>query len=135
MQDTEKQLQPAQTRELSELVEATRPGLRFAPNVDIFEGSESITVLADMPGVRPENLQVDLREGTLTLQGDVSDPQTEGETEVLREFAPGTFFRQFRLSETIDQERIDAKLIDGVLTLVLPKTRAAVPRQIAVKKA
>lgn len=126
------ELQSPDTRELTE-VEGTRPGPRFAPAVDIFEGKESITVLADMPGVRTEDLKIDLREGTLTLQGEVGETDREGETEVLREFTSGTFFRQFQMAETVDQDRIDAKLVDGVLTLVLPKVSAAIPRQITVK--
>ena len=52
---------------------------------------------------------------------------------MLREYEPGTFFRQFTLAETIDQARIDAKLIDGVLRLELPKVEKARPRQIAVR--
>jgi len=135
MKDNGEQLQKVAGSEPAEVVEGTRPGPRHAPAVDIFEGGDAITLLADMPGVRSEDLRIDLREGTLTLEGEVRDLRPEGAVEVLREYARGTYFRQFRLAETIDQEHIDAKLTDGVLTLVLPKTKAPAPRRIAVQSA
>lgn len=134
METTAEQLQTTSTGELAE-AEGTRTGAQYAPAVDIFETADGITVLADMPGVRSENLKIDLREGLLTLVGEVDEERTRGETAVFREYAPGSFYRQFRLAETVDQEHIDAKLVDGVLTLVLPKTKAALPRQITVKTA
>ena len=115
--------------------EQTRPGPVFLPAVDIFESDRSITVLADMPGVKAEDLSIDLRESVLTLNGAVKRPRKTGETDVLREFATGTFFRQFNLSEAVDQSKIDAKLVDGVLRLELPKVERAQPRQITVRTA
>lgn len=115
--------------------EQTRSGAIYTPAADIFENENSITLLADMPGVKANDLEIDLRDNILTLRGRVSAPEREGETEVLREYRAGTFFRQFTLSETIDQARIDAKLTDGVLRLELPKVERAKPRQITVKTA
>jgi len=113
--------------------EQTRPGPVYAPAVDIFENDEAITVLADMPGVKANELKVDLRDNVLTLHARVTPPEAASETPVLREYAAGTFFRQFTLSETIDQAKIDAKLTDGVLRLHLPKVERAKPRQINVR--
>ncbi|HTS81157.1 MAG TPA: Hsp20/alpha crystallin family protein [Myxococcaceae bacterium] len=113
--------------------EQTRPGPVYSPAVDIFENDESMTVLADMPGVKAQDLKVDLRESVLTLTGRVVPPENGNETSVLREYQTGTFFRQFTLSETIDQPKIDAKLTDGVLRLELPKVDKARPRQITVR--
>ena len=113
--------------------EQTRPGPVYSPAVDIFENDSSITVLADMPGVKAQDLKIDLRESVLTLTGRVTSPESPKESDVLREFQTGTFFRQFTLSETIDQGKIDAKLTDGVLRLELPKVEKARPRQIAVR--
>jgi HSP20 family protein len=113
--------------------EQTRPGPVYSPAVDIFENENSITVLADMPGVRADDLNVDLRESVLTLTGRVPAIDSTKETDVLREYRTGTFFRQFTLSETIDQAKIDAKLTDGVLRLELPKVEKARPRQITVR--
>jgi HSP20 family molecular chaperone IbpA len=113
--------------------EQTRPGPVFSPAVDIFENDTSITVLADMPGVKAQDLQIDLRESVLTLTGRVAMPESAKESEVVREYRSGTFFRQFTLSETINQTGIDAKLTDGVLRLELPKVEKAKPRQITVR--
>jgi len=113
--------------------EQTRPGPVYTPAVDIFENANSIMVLADMPGVKPEDLQIDLRESVLTLSGRVASPESPTESEVLREYRSGIFFRQFTLAESIDQARIDAKLTDGVLRVELPKVERAKPRQITVR--
>jgi HSP20 family protein len=86
-----------------------------------------------MPGVNVQDLKIDLRENVLTLSGHVAAPENAKETDVLREYHPGTFFRQFTLSETIDRAKIDAKLSEGVLRLELPKVEAARPRQITVR--
>ncbi len=113
--------------------EQTRPGPVYSPAVDIFENENSITVLADMPGVKADDLNIDLRESVLTLTGRVATIDGTKETDVLREYRTGTFFRQFTLAETIDQAKIDAKLSDGVLRLELPKVEKARPRQITVR--
>lgn len=113
--------------------EQTRPGPVYSPSVDIFENDRSITVLADMPGVKAQDVEIDLRESMLSLTGRVTPPETAKESNVLREYQTGTFFRQFTLSETIDQTKIDAKLSNGVLRLELPKVEKARPRQITVR--
>jgi len=115
------------------VAEQTRSGAVYSPAVDIFENDNSITVLADMPGVSAQDLQIDLRESVLTLTGRVRTPERPTESDVLREYRSGTFFRQFTLSETINQAGIDAKLTDGVLRLELPKVEKAKPRQITVR--
>ena len=86
-----------------------------------------------MPGVKPKDLKIDLRENVLTLSGHVAPPESSNEANVFREYQSGTFFRQFTLSELIDQAKIDAKLTGGVLRLELPKLERAKPRQITVR--
>ena len=113
--------------------EQTRTGPLYSPAVDIFENDNSITLLADMPGVKASDLEIDLRENVLTLTGRVTAPETAKESNVVREYRSGTFFRQFTVSEAIDQPKIDAQLTDGVLRLELPKVEKARPRQIAVR--
>ena len=112
--------------------EQTRPGPVYVPAVDIFETDGAITVLADMPGVKADQLDIDLRDNVLTLTGRVTSGAAN-ETDVLREYDAGTFHRQFTLADTIDQAKIDAKLADGVLRLELPKLERAKPRQITVR--
>lgn len=115
--------------------EHTRSGPVYSPAVDIFENESSITVLADLPGVRANDLKIDLRENVLTLTGRVAASEASEEAAVLREYQAGMFFRQFTLGETIEQSKIDAKLTDGVLRLELPKAERARPRSIAVRNA
>jgi HSP20 family protein len=122
-----------ESKTASRIPEQTRPGPVYSPTVDIFEHESAITVLADMPGVKAEDLEIDLRDNVLTLTGRVSSPEAAGQSYVLQEYEPGTFFRQFTLGSAIEQTKIDAKLTDGVLRLELPKAEIARPRQIAVR--
>jgi len=127
------ELQTPESNAGGRLPEQTRPGPVYTPAVDIFEHESAITVLADMPGVKARDLEIDLRENVLTLTGRVSRPELTGQAQVLREYEPGTFFRQFTLGSAIEQGKIDAKLADGVLRLELPKAEKARPRQISVR--
>lgn len=126
-------IKKTETSSVATIPEQTRTGPVYSPAVDIFENDSSITLLADMPGVKPPDLEIDLRENVLTLTGRVAPTGTSKESNVLREYRAGTFFRQFTLSEAIDQPKIDAQLNDGVLRLELPKVARARPRQITVR--
>jgi len=127
------EIQKAEPGAVSTAPEQTYSGPVYTPPVDIFESDDRISLLADIPGVKPEDLKIDLRDNVLTLSGRVAGGEAAAETPVLREYASGTYFRQFTLSEHIDQTKIDAKLTDGVLRLELPKVERAKPRQIMVK--
>jgi HSP20 family molecular chaperone IbpA len=133
--ETRTDVQKSEKGSVPTVPEQTRPGPVYSPAVDIFENESSITVFADMPGVKAQDLKVDLRESVLTLTGQVTPPEAAREADVLREYESGTFFRQFSLSETIDQMKIDAHLDNGVLRLELPKVERARPRQISVRTA
>ena len=105
----------------------------FTPAVDIFETEKEITLLADMPGVKANDLTIDLRDNTLTLSADVAPADHTDEEQILAEYETGRYYRQFTLGEIINQESIDAKLKDGVLRLTLPKVEKATPKKITVK--
>ena len=128
-----KALQAKEKAEVTTPAEQTRPGLFFSPAVDIFETDNEITLLADMPGVKAANLKIDLHENVLTLDGDVKPPEGAGEVDIIREYETGKYYRQFTLSQVIDQGRIGAEMKDGVLRLRLPKVETATPRRITVK--
>jgi HSP20 family protein len=113
--------------------EQTKPGIVFTPAVDIFETEKELTLLADMPGVKTGSLSIGLNKNILTMSGEVDPPEGLNEVDVLREYETGKYFREFTLSNEIDQGRIDASLKDGVLRLTLPKVQAAAPRKIDVK--
>lgn len=132
---TEKEMQVQQKQEVMQPGEPTKPEKFYVPAVDIFETDEAVHVLAEMPGVGREGVEVNLEEGTLTIRGTMATPEHEGETVLLREFEPGHYLRKFSVAETIDQEQIQARMADGVLTLVLPKVAPARPRRIEVKGA
>lgn len=134
MADTEnKALQSKEKVTVSTAAEQTKPGVVFTPAVDIFETEKELTLLADMPGVKAGNLSINLNKNVITISGDVEAPEGKDETEVFREYETGKYFREFTLSNEIDQTRIDASLKDGVLRLTLPKIEAAAPRKIEVK--
>ena len=106
--------------------------------VDMSYGSPTpftaITLLADLPGIEPERITIDLRDGVLTLTADTEPPMgRENETPLLVEYQTGRYRRQFTLSDVIDQAQIDAKCTDGVLRLTLPKVAKATPRKISVQ--
>lgn len=115
--------------------EQTRPGPVFTPEVDIYETDKDIVLLADMPGVKADDLTIDLRDNILTLTGNVESEENKGVGAVLSEYEVGKYYRQFNIAEIVDQGRIDAQLTDGVLRLTLPKVEKAQPRQITVKTA
>jgi HSP20 family molecular chaperone IbpA len=134
MADTEsKELKVREKQELTGAAEQTTPGLVFTPAVDIFETEKEITLLADMPGVKPDDLTIDLRDNTLTLAANIAPVDDSEEAVIIREYETGRYYRQFSLSELINQEKIDAKLNDGVLRLTLPKVEKATPKKIVVK--
>ncbi len=113
--------------------ELTRSGQFYRPNVDISEGPEELVVHADLPGVRSQDIDIDFKDGLLTIHGKAERRQPEETSFVLNEYGIGDFHRTFQVSEQIDAGRINAALKDGVLTLRLPKVERVKPRKIAVQ--
>lgn len=120
-------------RALHELAEPTYPGKVFSPAVDIYETKDAITVVADVPGVKAENLCIDLEDNVLTLAGRISEAEQTFGSLLLQEYLVGSYYRRFSVSDQIDQEKIDASLKDGVVRIVLPKVNPAIPRRIAIR--
>ena len=112
--------------------EATREGAYFEPPVDIFETEEAIVLTAEMPGVRAEDIETDLRDNQLTISARMKplDPKWKL---AYQEYRPGHYWRQFRVGQQIEQTRITADYKDGVLRLTLPKAENAKPRRIEVR--
>jgi HSP20 family molecular chaperone IbpA len=127
-----KEIKVKEKQEVTTPAEQTIPGLVFTPEVDIFETDHAITLLADIPGVKPEKLNIDLRDNILTITGDVDRLQAADEELLVMEYETGRYYRQFTLSEVIDQTKIDANLNLGVLRLSLPKVAKAAPRKITI---
>jgi HSP20 family protein len=115
--------------------EATRPGVTFRPDVDIVERADAYWVRADLPGVDENQVRVKLEEGVLSIDATLAVEPDPSWTLLHGEYRLGGFHREFAVSDQIDAEGITARMRDGVLELVLPKSEAARPRQIPVKSA
>lgn len=102
----------------------------LAPPVDIFEVNDGLVVVADLPGVAKDSVDVRVDNGMLTIQGQAKS-QAPGEA-LLSEFRLVNYYRQFRLNEEVDQEKIKAEMKHGVLTLQLPKAEHVKPKRIPV---
>jgi HSP20 family molecular chaperone IbpA len=127
---TEQEIQVKQKQEVSE--EHTYAGRSYQPDVDIFESKDSLYLEADMPGVDDKSVRVNLDDGVLTIEGDVSLDDYQSISPVYTEYRVGNYRRRFSVSSEIDPERIRGKLVNGVLHLELPKAEKAKPRQIEI---
>jgi len=112
--------------------ETNTPSERYyRPLVDVIETPIELLLVADMPGVRREGLDIQFEDGELTVHGPVAERHVEGRT-WLREYGVGDFYRTFRVSEQINAAAITADYAGGVLTVRLPKVEAVKPRKITV---
>jgi len=111
--------------------ESTRDGKYFTPRVDIVETDTELLLYADMPGVRPDDIDLRFENGELILRGKVQAAPAEGQR-ISSEYEVGDFHRVFQVHETIDASKIEAECKHGVLTLHLPKQEAVKPKQIPI---
>ena len=106
----------------------------WTPHVDITESDDSFRVAADVPGVKPEDMEISLHKGVLTIRGERStDNEVKTDSFTRRERTRGTFIRQFNLPDSADQETVKAKAVDGVLEVVIPKAKQAKPISISIE--
>ncbi|HEX9593985.1 MAG TPA: Hsp20/alpha crystallin family protein [bacterium] len=109
-----------------------RPAV-FTPRADIFETGDAIVVIADMPGVNKNSLEITLEENILTVDGRVEPELLDGFTQAHREFKVGNYHRTFTLSDAVSRDGIVAVVKDGVLRLTLPKFGPTRARKIPVQ--
>jgi HSP20 family protein len=119
-------------QEVAQQEEKTIPGRYFVPAADIFETEEALTVVLEMPGVATNNVDVQIENNVLRVEGKIDHSAYTGIDPVYTEYNVGHYARVFALSDKIDQEAITARVEDGVLTLTLPKSKDALPRRITV---
>ncbi|HVZ94057.1 MAG TPA: Hsp20/alpha crystallin family protein [Phycisphaerales bacterium] len=112
---------------------AATGGKFYRPAVDIRESEREFTIVADVPGAKPEAVDIDVNQGVLTVTANVTPAEHGGARFARREYGVGSYRRSFRLDNSIDAEHIGAELKDGVLTVRLPKASAHQPRKITVK--
>jgi len=106
----------------------------WTPSVDIYETPETIVMKAELPGLGREDIDIQIRDNTLTLRGERRFAKDVHEENYLRiERAYGSFQRSFTLPTTIQQEKIRAVFKDGVLELTLPKAEGSKPKKIAIE--
>jgi len=106
----------------------------WAPAVDIYETEQELVVKADLPDVKPEDLDIRVENNVLTIRGERKFEKKVSEDKYLRvERAYGSFSRSFSLASTVNTEAIKADYKDGVLTLTIPKREEAKPKQIKVQ--
>jgi HSP20 family protein len=102
------------------------------PLVDVIEEPQRIRLVAELPGMKPEDVSISLEDNVLTLQGEKKEEERREENTYRPERAYGVFERSFRLPATIDAGNIVARFESGLLTILLPKVEAAQPRQITI---
>jgi HSP20 family protein len=107
---------------------------RFSPAVDIYEGKDSIFVKAELPGVKPENVRVDVENNVLNIQGERKlerEDERKGYHRI--ESSYGSFTRSFALPESVDPHKVEADMSEGILTVRIAKRTEISPRRIEVK--
>lgn len=110
-----------------------RPQAVFVPRSDICETADKIVVVAEMPGVAPDDVDITLERRTLTVRGHTRHAEHEGYRRIYAEYDDGIYERVFALPDEIDRDNIKAVHRDGVLTLELPKAEQARAKKIEVK--
>lgn len=105
----------------------------YVPGVDIYESEEAVTILADLPGVPKEGVNLTLEKGILTLWGNEEMNPPEGSQARYLETRPGNFYRSFRLGPEVEEGKMEARMEDGVLHIRVPKSDFSKTRKIEVK--
>jgi HSP20 family molecular chaperone IbpA len=119
-------------KELASKEEKTVPGKYYMPYTDIFETGEALTVVMEIPGIKKDGIDIKLEKDELTINAEIALDNYKNFKPVYTEYNVGHFTRSFALSSKVDQDRIEANVSDGVLTLTLPKAEELKPRRITV---
>ena len=106
---------------------------RYLPAVDALETTDELVLIADMPGVTAENLDVTVEQGVLTLSGHVEPAPVESKEALQQEFLRGDYYRQFRLPREFSTDKMDASLKGGVVTIRIPREERSKPRRIEIR--
>lgn len=117
----------------NEELERTRERQCLVPKTDIYETEDMIVMVADIPGVDRDSLDITLDKGILSIDAYNNSGQNKGYSVSYSEYVPGDYHRQFRLTGEIDFDRIEAIVSDGVLKLHLPKADEAKIKKIPIK--
>jgi HSP20 family protein len=127
-----KALAVQEKKELVSKEEKTVPARYYVQITDIYETDDALTVVMEIPGVEKKDVEVNVENDVLRVEGRVDFTKYEGLEPLYTEYNVGHFARSFTLSNRIDQQQIAAQLENGVLTLTLKKAKEAMPRKIAI---
>jgi HSP20 family protein len=116
------------------LAPPAKPALTYAPEVDVIETPQALVVLADVPGVSKDTLEVVLEQGVLTLKGEVESAGEPGLRLDAQEYEGEGFYRSFTVGPGFDAARVEATVKDGVVRIVIPKSPEHAARRIEVKE-
>lgn len=131
---TEATIQKQEARDL-EGAERTRTRRVYIPRVDIYETGDAVVLLADMPGVNEDDVDITLEKNVLTITGYVGARERDDYSLAYSEYSEGDYERTFALSDEVDRNNIEAVMKNGVLKLTLPKAEEMKARKIAVRSA
>ena len=120
-------------KETSSWEEALEREKWVTPTVDIYETEDEFVLHTSMPGVSKENVKIKVEDDSLVLMGRINYEEAKSRKYILRESRIGNFYRKFKISDSIDIEKIDAELDNGKMVVVLPKNERAKPRSIEIK--
>jgi len=122
-------------RSLRQMEEETA-ACAWTPAVNILEREEGIVITADLPGLKAEDVEVTVEKSVLTLKGErILEEAAEGETYHRVERSYGSFERSFSIPESVDAKKIEARFVNGEMTVTLPKSAESKPRSVKVKVA
>ncbi len=110
----------------------SRTSSTWSPRCNVYEDENGLYVEASLPGIDPQNVEILVENGELTIKGHRKDEAESGRTYFLREMGRGDFFRSFTLPTDVDQTKVAASYKQGVLSLHLPKREEAKPRRIMI---
>ena len=116
------------------VMERTKNTVTYTPNVNILETKDGLEITADLPGAGENDVNVTLENDVLSIEAQVTSEPMNGYKLSYREYGVGDYRRAFTINEAIDGSKIEAKMKDGVLHIVLPKAEAAKPKSIPIHK-
>ena len=121
---------------LAELARTSQLLSGWTPALDVFEEKDNLIVKAELPGMKKDDIEISLHDGSLSISGERKSQTTSDDSEVYRsERFFGRFQRTVTLPTPVDAEKVKAQYKDGILTVTLPKTEEAKPKQIDVNVA
>ena len=104
----------------------------WAPALDLYQNNDEVVAIVELPGMRKEDIEISLHDGTLTISGERSSGSSNGETAERSERFSGKFRRSITLPARVEAGKVSASYKDGILTVKLPKAEEAKPKQIKV---